>query len=122
MPIPMRRNDLPPDAAVHARARAVYASHEAPPRQERGRGCGVCVLALRSASKPRTHQTDVQSPGRADVQSKRRRGLAIAAESGDVSHAQLRLRSSAAPLADISDLSCADRRADGRHSACDPQV
>ena len=89
--VSMRRDDFPPDAAVHARARAAHAVHEAPPRQKRGRGCGICLFAVRTTPESGAYQADVQPSGRADVQGKRRRGLVIASQSGDLSHAQLRL-------------------------------
>lgn len=63
----MRCDDFPPDAAVHARARAADAVDETPSRQERGRGRGVRLLALRTSPKSGTHQADVQPSGRVDV-------------------------------------------------------
>ncbi len=120
--VPVRRDDFPPDAAVHARARAAYAVHEAPPWQERGRGCGVRLLALRAALKPAADQANVQPPGRADVQGKRRRGLAQPSESGDIPYAQFRLRPAAAFVADLRDLRRADPAADDRHPFGDPPL
>ena len=65
--VPVCRDDIPPDAAIHARAGAVNASDEAPPWQKRGRGSGLWLFALRAAAESRADQADVQPARRADV-------------------------------------------------------
>ena len=87
----LHRVDLRADALVHAAANVPHAALQSSLRAARGRDRRAGLLALRLSPEPQNNSNDLSDPRRMDVQGQRGGGLALAAESGHLSHAQLRL-------------------------------
>ena len=92
---------IPADAAVHPSDGIRHAPVQFTARSACGDSRRVRIQPVRLFTQPPDHKGYIQTAGCAHVQGKRGGGLAFAAESGHVPHAQLRLRSFAKALADV---------------------
>ena len=98
----MHGDHIPADAALHPAHGVRNAAVQFAARSACGDSRRVRIQPVRLFTQPPDYKGYIQTAGCAHVQGQRCGGLAFAAESGHISHAQLRLRSFAKALADVS--------------------